>query len=65
MIVPADIADYRLVRPRPPIRPPLRAGDKLIFFPRPEPERLPPPLILLTVAQARRFASFGRVPRDS
>jgi hypothetical protein len=41
---------------RPPIFPPLRAGERLTFLPRPEPLRLPPPVILLTVAQARRFA---------
>ena len=63
MMVPALMAFYFLARARPPMRPPLRAGERLIRLPRPEPERLPPPVILFTVAQARRLASSERVPR--
>jgi len=50
---------------RPPIRPPLRDEAVLIVFPRPEPLFLPPPVSLLTVAQARRSASSLEVPRSS
>ena len=50
---------------RPPFLPPLRELALLSFLPRPLPLFLPPPLDLLTVAQARRFASFFEVPRFS
>ena len=43
---------------RPPSRPPFRDEAWLTFLPRPEPLFLPPPVSLLTVAQARRSASF-------
>src|SRR5690606_12472958 len=49
----------------PPMRPPFFAGEVSTFFPRPEPDFLPPPVILLTVAQARRAASLGFTPRSS
>jgi len=49
----------------PPIRPP-RPDETLLFLtPRPEPRRLPPPVSLFTVAQARRTASFVPTPRCS
>src|SRR5260221_485289 len=47
----------------PPIRPPLWAGSWFSAFPRPEPDFFPPPVILLTVAQARRSASSLETPR--
>jgi len=47
----------------PPILPP-RFEDTLVSgTPRPEPLLLPPPVSLLTVAQARRSASFLPTPR--
>ena len=49
----------------PPILPPLREEAWLVLCPRPEPLFLPPPDSLLTVAQARRSASFLLVPRFS
>ncbi len=49
----------------PPLWPPFFAGDLLVDLPRPEPLFLPPCDVLLTVAQARRFASFSEVPRFS
>jgi hypothetical protein len=49
----------------PPFRPPLRAGSLFSAMPRPEPDFLPPPSDLLTVAQARRSASFSLSPRFS
>src|SRR4029077_17303907 len=49
----------------PPLRPPLRELVWLDFFPRPLPLFLPPLSCLLTVAQARRSASFLDVPRFS
>jgi len=49
----------------PPLRPPLRADAVFIFLPRPDPLFLPPPVSLLTVAQARRSASSLEVPRSS
>src|ERR1700737_4512942 len=49
----------------PPILPP-RFDDTLVSgTPRPEPLLLPPPVSLLTVAQARRSASFVAMPRCS
>src|SRR3954453_10490304 len=49
----------------PPIRPPFFAETLVSGTPRPEPLLLPPPVSLLTVAQARRSASFSGVPRSS
>jgi len=46
----------------PPIRPPFLEGDVSFFLPRPEPESLPPPSCLLTVAQARFLAVFLLTP---
>ena len=45
--------------------PPFRAEAVEAFFPRPEPDFLPPPDSLFTVAHARRFASFAGVPCSS
>jgi hypothetical protein len=50
---------------RPPFRPPFREELRLVFFPRPEPLFLPPPVSLFTVAQARRAASPRDTPRFS
>ena len=50
---------------RPPLLPPLRDELLLVFFPRPEPLFLPPPVSLFTVAQARRSASLRETPRFS
>jgi len=50
---------------RPPFLPPFRDELRLVFFPRPEPLFLPPPVSLFTVAQARRPASFRDTPRFS
>ena len=55
----------RLAAARPPRRPPLREEAWLTGWPRPEPLFLPPPVSLLTVAQARRSASLGGTPRSS
>src|ERR1043165_304818 len=49
----------------PPMRPPFLAETLVSRTPRPEPLLLPPPVSLLTVAQARRSASFFGVPRFS
>jgi len=49
----------------PPILPPRFEDTLLLAAPRPEPRFLPPPVSLLTVAQARRSASFRSVPRCS
>src|SRR5690606_5155990 len=49
----------------PPLRPPLRELSCVSFFPRPEPDLLPPPDSLFTVAQARLLASFSETPRSS
>ena len=49
----------------PPLRSPVRAGCLFVFLPRPEPLFFPPPLVLLTVAQALRSASFFGTPRFS
>src|SRR5215831_11166486 len=49
----------------PPNLPPLRAEACVSGTPRPLPDLLPPPVSLLTVAQARRFASFAGTPRLS
>jgi len=43
----------------------LRDEERFSVFPRPEPLFLPPPDSLLTVAQARRFASLLLLPRFS
>jgi hypothetical protein len=53
---PADAA--------PPLRPPFFAGAFLVGLPLPDPLFFPPPDILLTVAQARRSASFSPTPRS-
>ena len=45
--------------------PPLRLDAWEVFLPRPEPDFLPPPDSLLTVAQARLSASFLPTPRFS
>jgi hypothetical protein len=49
----------------PPFFPPFFAGALLVFLPRPDPLFFPPPLILFTVAQARRSASPSETPRFS
>jgi len=49
----------------PPIRPPFFAATLVSLTPRPEPLLLPPPVSLLTVAQARRSASSLLMPRFS
>src|SRR5262249_26963402 len=50
----------------PPSLPPFFAGALLAVLPRPEPPAfLPPWVMALTVAQARRSASFLDVPRSS
>jgi hypothetical protein len=46
----------------PPLRPPFLELAWLSFLPRPEPDFLPPPDSLLTVAQARELASFFETP---
>src|SRR5436190_7496849 len=47
---------------QPPLRPPLRELAWLSCLPRPEPDFLPPPDSLFTVAQARLSASFLETP---
>ncbi|WP_437570610.1 hypothetical protein [Sorangium sp. So ce542] len=49
----------------PPLRPPFFAGSLFTGLPTPEPDFFPPPVILLTVAQARRSASPSDKPRFS
>jgi hypothetical protein len=49
----------------PPILPPRFEETLVSGTPRPEPLLLPPPVSLLTVAQARRSASFLPTPRSS
>ncbi|MBV8781619.1 MAG: hypothetical protein JO353_09495 [Phycisphaerae bacterium] len=64
----ADFDRAPLERPAealPPFLPPFFAGRLLVFLPRPEPDFLPPPDILFSVAQARRSASFFDTPRFS
>src|SRR5690606_36984538 len=46
-------------------RPPRDEAEWLSFLPRPEPDLLPPPDSLLTVAQARALAIFSEAPRSS
>lgn len=48
-----------------PFLPPFFAGALLTALPRPEPLCLPPPVILFTVAHARRSAPFSGTPRFS
>jgi hypothetical protein len=61
----ADRAEAeRPVDAAPPLRPPFVAGAFLVGLPLPDPLFLPPPDILLTVAQARRSASFSPTPRS-
>ena len=62
-----DVARLRVVvrllaAALPPLRPPLRAGSLFSVLPRPEPDFFPPPSMALTVAQARRSASFELSP---
>ena len=49
---PFFAAAERLLLVRPPFLPPFLAEALLSFLPRPEPDLLPPPLSLLTVAQS-------------
>src|SRR5215813_13795312 len=58
-------ANERAAEAAPPLWPPFFAGAVLIFLPRPDPLFLPPPVILFTVAQARRSASSSGTPRFS
>src|SRR5690242_13785833 len=58
-------AALRLADAWPPFLPPLRDDSWVSGTPRPLPDLLPPPSSLLTVAQARRSASFSGTPRDS
>ena len=53
----------RAAEAAPPFLPPFRAAALLVGLPRPDPLFLPPPLISLTVAQARLSASFSDTPR--
>src|SRR5690606_41140965 len=46
----------------PPFLPPLWAAGLPVRLPRPEPDLLPPPSSLFTVAQARLSASFAETP---
>jgi hypothetical protein len=55
----------RAAEAAPPIFPPFFAAELSTFLPRPEPLFLPPPVMSLTVAQARRLASFFLTPRSS
>jgi hypothetical protein len=55
----------RALEAAPPLRPPFFAGSLFTSLPRPEPDFFPPPVILLTVAQARPSASFLGTPRFS
>jgi hypothetical protein len=55
----------RLADAWPPSRPPFCDEAWVSGRPRPEPLFFPPPLSLLTVAQALRSASFSGTPRDS
>ena len=60
------LAGDRAADAAPPIRPPLCAAGWPVDLPRPDPPaRFPPPSSLLTVAQARRSASFSETPRLS
>jgi hypothetical protein len=61
----ADRAAGRLAAAAPPFAPPLFDEAVVVFRPRPDPLFLPPPLSLLTVAQARRSASSSETPRVS
>jgi hypothetical protein len=57
-------ADFLAVA-APPLRPPFLDADLFDFLLRPEPLFSPPPLSLLTVAQALRLAVFLESPRSS
>jgi hypothetical protein len=59
------LADDLAAVAAPPFLPPFLAEALLVFLPRPDPLFLPPPVLLLTVAQARRSASFSLTPRFS
>jgi hypothetical protein len=62
----ADLAALlRAAAARPPFFPPFLDGARFTFFPRPDPLFFPPPVSLLTVAHARRAASFRDTPRLS
>src|SRR6478609_8442796 len=50
---------------RAPSLPPFLDGPVSTALPRPEPLFFPPPVSLLTVAHARRSASFSATPRRS
>src|SRR5690606_10073626 len=54
----------RLAAAAPPLRPPFLAASFVSFRPRPDPDLLPPPVSLFTVAQARRSASSWLTPRS-
>src|SRR5204862_2174902 len=58
-------AAERLADACPPLWPPFLLETLVSFLPRPEPDLLPPPDSLLTVAQARRLASVSGTPRPS
>src|SRR5215468_2331240 len=61
----ADLAAAeRLAEAALPLRPPFFAGALLTGLPFPDPLFLPPPVILLTVAHARRSASSSPTPRS-
>jgi hypothetical protein len=68
---PALDRDRLAVAVRPPrewlalLRPPFADAVRLVALPRPDPLFLPPPVSLLTVAHARRSATFLLVPRFS
>jgi len=53
---------FRRAAVLPPFLPPFLLDDLFSFFPRPEPLFLPPPEVLLTVAQARLLAVFLETP---
>jgi hypothetical protein len=52
----------RFAAAAPPFLPPFFAGSLFSAFPLPDPDFLPPPDDLFTVAQARRSASFFETP---
>jgi hypothetical protein len=58
-------AGDRIAAALPPGLPPFFAARLPVFFPRSLPLFLPPPVSSLTVAQARRAASFSPTPRFS
>jgi hypothetical protein len=63
-LVEADLAlEGRRPEAAPPFLPPFFAGALFTALPRPEPLFLPPPVMALTVAQARFSASSSDMPR--